>query len=115
MNSQRLAKMPDAIRRPTLSRRVLKMKIVSLEIENFRAIRSAKILLDGHTLLIGANNVGKSTICEALDLVLGADRLNRQSPIDEFDFYNAKYMERQAADEPPKLIEIRIEATLVEF
>ena len=91
------------------------MKIVSLEIENFRGIRSAKILLDGHTLLIGANNVGKSTICEALDLVLGADRLNRQSPIDEFDFYNAKYMERQAADEPPKLIEIRIEATLVEF
>lgn len=91
------------------------MKVVSLEIENFRGIRSAKILLDGHTLLIGANNVGKSTICEALDLVLGADRLNRQSPIDEFDFYNAKYMERQADGEPPKLIEIHIEATLVEF
>ncbi|MFX1689849.1 AAA family ATPase [Paraburkholderia sp. A2RI-6] len=91
------------------------MKIVSLEIENFRGIRLAKIPLDGHTLLIGANNVGKSTICEALDLVLGADRLNRQSPIDEFDFYNAKYMERSAADEPPTLVDIRIEAILVEF
>lgn len=91
------------------------MKVVSLEIENFRGVRSAKILLDGHTLLIGANNVGKSTLCEALDLVLGADRLNRQSPIDEFDFYNAKYMERQAAEELPKIVEIRIEATLIEF
>ena len=43
-------------------------------------------VFDGHTLMVGSNNVGKSTICDALDLVLGPDRLNRFPPIDEFDF-----------------------------
>ncbi|MGQ3180102.1 MAG: AAA family ATPase, partial [Blastomonas fulva] len=65
------------------------MKVVRLAIENFRGIKSAQLLFDGHTLFVASNNVGKSTICEALDLVLGADRLNRFPPIDEFDFYNA--------------------------
>ncbi|MGF6411492.1 ATP-dependent nuclease [Paraburkholderia sp. MM5482-R1] len=91
------------------------MKVVSLDIANFRGVRSAKILFDGHTLLIGANNVGKSTICEALDLVLGTDRLNRYPPIDEFDFYNAKYVDRPSPEGPPTLINIRIEVILIEF
>lgn len=41
---------------------------------------------------MGPNNVGKSTICEALDLVLGHDRLNKFPPVEEFDFYNGKYV-----------------------
>lgn len=53
------------------------MKVVRLCISNFRGIKSATLLFDGHTLLVGSNNVGKSSICEALDLVLGPDRLNR--------------------------------------
>ncbi len=68
------------------------MKVVQLSIENFRGIRSACLKFDGHTLLVASNNVGKSTICEALDLVLGPDRLKRFPPIEEFDFYNAHYM-----------------------
>lgn len=68
------------------------MNVVKLTIENFRGIRSASLFFEGHTLFVGTNNVGKSTICEALDLVLSPDRLNRFPPIDEHDFYNGSYL-----------------------
>ncbi|WP_218565918.1 MULTISPECIES: AAA family ATPase [unclassified Pseudomonas] len=51
------------------------MRVINLKIENFRGVKSADLTFDGHTLLVGGNNVGKSTICEALDLVLSPDRL----------------------------------------
>ncbi len=53
------------------------MKITRLTIENFRGVSKTEIEFSGHTLLVGGNNVGKSTICEALDLVLEPDRLFR--------------------------------------
>lgn len=68
------------------------MKVSHLEINNFRGVRSASLLLPNHGVLIGDNNTGKSTVLEALDLVLGPDRLSRQSPIDEHDFYVGKYL-----------------------
>ncbi len=65
--------------------------------------------------MVGTNNVGKSTLCEALDLVLGPDRLNRFPPVDEFDFYNATYLVPPAAEgEPPQIVPLRIEAVLIE-
>ena len=45
-------------------------------------------------MLIGDNNTGKTTIFEALDLVLGPDRLNRQAPIDEHDFFQGEYLRK---------------------
>jgi len=42
--------------------------------------------------LIGDNNTGKSTVLEALDLVLGPDRLSRRPPVDEHDFHLGKYL-----------------------
>lgn len=51
------------------------MRVSRLQIENFRGIKKAELHFSGHTILIGGNNVGKSTICEALDLVPGPDRL----------------------------------------
>ena len=91
------------------------MKVVRLTIANFRGIKSAELLFDGHTLMVGTNNVGKSTLCEALDLVLGPDRLNRFPPVDEFDFYNATYIVPAAADgEQPAVVPLRIEAVLIE-
>src|SRR3990167_4832185 len=91
------------------------MKVVRLTISNFRGIKSAELLLDGHTLMVGSNNVGKSTLCEALDLVLGPDRLNRFPPVDEFDFYNAEYL-ATAAEEGAERVPtpLRIEAVLIE-
>jgi putative ATP-dependent endonuclease of OLD family len=64
----------------------------------------------GHTLLVGGNNVGKSTVCEALDLVLGPERLFRRPVIDEHDFHCGRYL-----DDAAQPIEIRIEAVLVEL
>ena len=68
------------------------MKVCRLKICNFRGIRSSTILLPIHAVLIGDNNTGKTTLLEALDLVLGPDRLNRMPPIDEHDFYQGKYI-----------------------
>ena len=84
------------------------MKVVQLSIKNFRGIKEATLDFDGHTLLLGMNNVGKSTICEALDLVLGPDRLGKFPPVEEFDFYNACYL----ADDGETSIPIEIEVTL---
>lgn len=91
------------------------MKVVQLSIENFRGIKSAKLQFDQHTLLVGANNVGKSTICEALDLVLGPDRLNRFPSVEEFDFYNAEYISHPADGEEPKTIPLRVEVILIDL
>lgn len=66
--------------------------------------------------MVGTNNVGKSTICEALDLVLGPDRLNRFPPVDEFDFYNATYLiPPEAEGEKPQSVPLRIEAVLIDL
>lgn len=92
------------------------MKIVELKIQNFRGIEAAELRFDGHALLLGGNNVGKSTICEALDLVLGPDRLSRFPPIEEWDFYNGRYLEAASAEgEEPKPVEMKIEVLLVEL
>lgn len=68
------------------------MKIRRLKIENFRGIKAAELLFPDHVVLIGDNNTGKSTILEAIDLVLGPDRLSRRPPIDEHDFYVGRYI-----------------------
>lgn len=83
------------------------MRVVRLIIERFRSIRAATLTFTGHTLLVGPNNIGKSTVCEALDLVLGPDRLSRTPAINEYDFYNAEYI-----DENQDPIPLRIEVVL---
>jgi putative ATP-dependent endonuclease of OLD family len=87
------------------------MQVSRLVIENFRGIKKAELHFSGHVLLIGGNNVGKSTICEALDLVLGPDRLNRAPPVEEFDFRNAGYL----AEDRETVTPIRIEAVLTDL
>jgi putative ATP-dependent endonuclease of OLD family len=87
------------------------VKVARLTIRNFRGIKDAELDFDGHALLLGMNNVGKSTICEALDLVLGPDRLAKFPPVEEFDFYNAWYL----APDGETPIPIEIEATLIEL
>ena len=72
------------------------MKISRLTIENFRGIASAALLFPDHVLLIGDNNTGKSTVLEAIDLVLGPDRLNRRPPVDEHDFHLGAYLLKPA-------------------
>ena len=73
------------------------LKITQLSIENFRGVRTTNLLLPDHAVLIGDNNTGKSTVLEALDLVLGPDRLSRLSPIDEHDFHLGQYLQADTA------------------
>ncbi len=68
------------------------MRVCQINIASFRGIRSATLLLPDHAVFIGDNNTGKTTIFEALDLVLGPDRLNRTPPIDEHDFFRGQYV-----------------------
>ena len=95
------------------------MKIHSVGIKNFRGIQFANLILPGHAVLIGDNNTGKSSVLEAIDLVLGPDRLGRRPPVDEHDFYQGKYLAAPAVageagevaavvagvgDDPPRII-----------
>ncbi len=76
------------------------MKLSRLKIHNFRGISRATLILPDHVILIGDNNAGKSTVLEAIDLVLGPDRLSRRSPINEHDFYIGRYLPCDHASEP---------------
>ena len=50
------------------------VRVARLSIDRFRGVKFATLDFTGHTLFVGANNVGKSTVCKALDLVLCLDR-----------------------------------------
>jgi len=68
------------------------VRVARIIIKNFRGIKQATLFLPKHGVLIGDNNVGKTSILEALDLALGPDRLNRQPVIDEHDFFRGVYL-----------------------
>ena len=63
-----------------------------LKIENFRGVKNGNVNFQGHTLLVGGNNAGKSTICEALELILGSERGYRRPIVNEHDFHAGRYL-----------------------
>ena len=79
------------------------MRIRRLTLANFRSVAEGNIIFPGHTVIIGGNSVGKSTLCEALDLLLGPDRLSRRSPIDEHDFLERRYLDEDGVPIPIEL------------
>lgn len=83
------------------------MRIRYLRVKNFRGIASGEVHFEPHTLLVGGNNAGKSTVCEAIDLVLGPERLYRRPVIDEHDFHNGIYVDGEGG-----AIEVRIDVVL---
>ena len=84
------------------------MRIRRLKLANFRSVAEGEVFFPGHTVIIGGNSVGKSTLCEALDLLLGPDRLSRSSPVDEHDFFERRYLDDDAT---PILIELEVVLT----
>lgn len=86
------------------------MRVRRLEIRNFRGVADGIVEFARHTLLVGGNNAGKSTVCEALDLVLGPERLYRRPVVNEHDFYKSRYLDKDGAP-----VEIRIEAILLDI
>jgi putative ATP-dependent endonuclease of OLD family len=109
------------------------MRISKVSINNFRGVAETDLLFPKHAVLIGDNNTGKSTVLEALDLVLGPDRAHRLPPVDEHDFFQGKYIlgeseleagnpdgqavdakqEEEVEDEKPPVI--RIDATVCDL
>jgi putative ATP-dependent endonuclease of the OLD family len=63
------------------------MYLSRLEIENFRGVRSARIEFNESTVLIGENDSGKTTLLEAIFLVL-APRPEDRPVIFEFDDFH---------------------------
>ncbi len=63
------------------------MHIAHLSIKGFRGVQSGEIPLGRHSVLVGPNNSGKTTIIEALALLFGRDRLVRR--LTEHDFHGS--------------------------
>lgn len=82
------------------------MHLVRVRVRNFRGIAYGEVNLDGHTAFIGDNNAGKSTLLEAVDLVLGPERLSRRPVIDEHDFYAGTYVDPVKKEVVPIQIEV---------
>lgn len=80
------------------------MEIASLRIENFRGVQEGIVRFSPHTVLVGANNCGKTTVIEALALLFGRDRMIRS--LTEHDFHGSN---PQPADR------IRLTATVIGF
>jgi predicted ATPase len=80
------------------------MEIASLKIENFRGVQNGTVRFSPHTVLVGANNCGKTTVIEALALLFGRDRMIRS--LTEHDFHDSN---PQPADR------IRLTATVIGF
>jgi putative ATP-dependent endonuclease of OLD family len=65
------------------------MYLSRLEIKNFRGIRSARIELGESTILIGENDSGKTSLLDAICLVLSPAPENEPLIFDADDFYKA--------------------------
>lgn len=82
------------------------MHLARIRVRNFRGIADGEVLLNGHTVFVGDNNAGKSTLLEAVDLVLGPERLNRRPVVDEHDFYAGRYVDLAKAEVIPIQVEV---------
>jgi len=64
------------------------MRLTEIKIENFRGVRSLHLPLGGLTVLLGENNAGKSTVLEAIRIVLSRGFGSRRAgQFSEYDFH----------------------------
>lgn len=81
------------------------MKLAEIKIENFRGVRSLHLPLGGLTVLIGENNTGKSTVLEAIRLVLTRGFGSRRSgQFSEYDFHLVDASATPQAAQPIKIM-----------
>lgn len=80
------------------------MRVAHLTIDGFRGVRKGDLRFGTHTVLVGPNNVGKTTVIEALALLFGRERLVRT--LTEHDFFGST---------PTELARILIVATVTDF
>lgn len=63
------------------------MKLKHFRIQNFRGISDLELDLDDTTVLVGENNVGKSSVLEALHLSFSRGLSRKSSPFTSYDFF----------------------------
>jgi putative ATP-dependent endonuclease of the OLD family len=80
------------------------MRVSRLKINGFRGAKNAEISFGEHSVLVGPNNCGKTTIVEALALLFGRDKMVRR--LTEHDFFGS---------EPDEKSRILIIATITDF
>jgi putative ATP-dependent endonuclease of the OLD family len=61
------------------------MRIAQVECFNFRGLKTGKITLPSHSVLLGANSVGKTAVVESIALVFGRERITAQ--LSDWDFF----------------------------
>ncbi len=71
------------------------MLLRQLEIWNYRGIKQATLEFGPHTLLVGPNNVGKSTVLQAVNCLFGREG-TRPTDMDIYDFYGADVLASRA-------------------
>jgi putative ATP-dependent endonuclease of OLD family len=77
------------------------MQIVRIDIERFRSIRSATLFPGKHNVFLAPNNAGKTTILEALNLLLNPELSSRGQVVDENDFFRREYLASLVASPAP--------------
>lgn len=76
------------------------MRISKIKFENYRRLADRELTVREHLVLVGANDVGKSSLLRALNLVLGASTAQLYSNISTEDF--------RSTDEP-LILEVQLE------
>jgi putative ATP-dependent endonuclease of OLD family len=81
------------------------MKLVDIKINNFRGIQKLIVPVDDLTVLIGENNTGKSTILEAIRIVIdnGLPGL-RNDIFHEYDFHLSETKQTPQDADPISII-----------
>lgn len=62
------------------------MRLTRLKVENHKRLADLEIEVRDHLVLVGANDVGKSSLLRCLDLLLGASTAQLYSQISAEDF-----------------------------
>ncbi|MGQ4806760.1 hypothetical protein NKDENANG_00095 [Candidatus Entotheonellaceae bacterium PAL068K] len=58
-----------------------------MKVQNFRCLQEVTIPLGDTTVLVGANNSGKTALLDALRIALNGNRANRRTLFDEYDYH----------------------------
>ena len=63
------------------------MKLREVRVQNFRCLQDVTVPLGDTTVLVGANNSGKTALLDALRIALTGNRANRRTLFDEYDYH----------------------------